>query len=177
MSIEWSTPDENGARTAWATREDGVRTQWTQDEHGWTSPTSADTSAPSPYEQQLTAAGYGDGQRQHYIEQSGQDPEYAACVWDEQIMLAAEAAGEIPARPVEPLTPAEQAENAARSQAMREYWQQYPEDQGGWDPLSNDNDDATKAQFDTFVSERTQQLLSTPEPSPAEYDDDFDMDL
>lgn len=52
------------------------------------------------YQRQLTAAGYGEKQHTRYIEESGEDPEYAACVWDEQIVAAAEAAGIIPENPM-----------------------------------------------------------------------------
>ncbi|MCZ0984029.1 hypothetical protein O1L60_45525 [Streptomyces diastatochromogenes] len=51
------------------------------------------------YQRQLTAAGYGEEQRTRYIEESGEGPEYAACVWGEQIVAAAEAAGIIPEAP------------------------------------------------------------------------------
>ncbi|MFJ2922901.1 hypothetical protein [Streptomyces sp. NPDC087307] len=65
------------------------------------------------YEWRLEAAGHGATQRQRYIESFGEDAEYAACQWDEMIVPAAEAAGVIPARPVEPLSPAEQARDTA----------------------------------------------------------------
>ncbi|MGX1759918.1 hypothetical protein ACWIG5_23925 [Streptomyces lydicus] len=69
---------------------------------------------PADYERDLDAAGYGDTQRQRYILEFGDDDEYAACQWDEMIVPAAEAAGIIPARPIEPVTPAEEARETAR---------------------------------------------------------------
>ncbi|MFJ8957321.1 hypothetical protein ACIRO1_45250 [Streptomyces sp. NPDC102381] len=128
------------------------------------------------YERGLESAGYGDSQRQRYIEGSGEDPEYAACQWDEMIVPAAEAAGIIPTRPSEPVSPAEEARAAARA----EYWQQHPDD--GWDPW--DNDPAKEAEFKTFVDSRTEQLLQEARPEPTEReqaapdpDDDFDVDM
>ncbi|MFI7352088.1 hypothetical protein ACIBSR_38280 [Streptomyces sp. NPDC049936] len=84
------------------------------------------------HQRQLTAAGYGDEQRARYIEESGQDPEHAACVWDEQIVPAAEAAGIIPGNP-NPFSPAEEATHAARDAAINEFWTRHPE----YDVFSN----------------------------------------
>ncbi|MFC8223568.1 hypothetical protein ACFUTY_36055 [Streptomyces sp. NPDC057362] len=84
------------------------------------------------YQRQLTAAGYGDEQRARYIEESGEDPEYAACVWDEQIVAGAEAAGIIPENP-RPFSPAEEATHAARDAAISEFWTRHPE----YDVFSN----------------------------------------
>ncbi|MFJ8855168.1 hypothetical protein [Streptomyces sp. NPDC102437] len=84
------------------------------------------------HQRQLTATGYGDEQRTRYIAESSQDPEYAACVWDEQIVAAAEAAGIIPENP-SPLSPTEEAAHAARDAAISEFWTQHPE----YDVFSN----------------------------------------
>ncbi|WP_105974717.1 hypothetical protein [Streptomyces geranii] len=84
------------------------------------------------YQQTLTAAGYGEDQRARYITESGMDPEYAACVWDEEIMPAAEAAGAIPANP-SPFDPAERATLDARDAAVDEFWRRHPE----YDVFSN----------------------------------------
>ncbi|MCQ4045826.1 hypothetical protein ACFOSC_27890 [Streptantibioticus rubrisoli] len=109
------------------------------------------------YDRTLDAAGYGSQQREQYIADSAEDPEYAACQWDEMIVTAAEAAGEIPARPVEPSSPVEQAQDAARQHAMTEYWHQHPVEQGGWDPFSNDPE--KEQHFTAFVSARSTQIL------------------
>ncbi|MBY8868728.1 hypothetical protein [Streptomyces sennicomposti] len=97
---------------------------------------TADQPAPhdqqAAYQRQLTAAGYGEEQRVRYIEESGEDPEYAACVWDEQIVAGAEAAGIIPENP-RSLSPAEEATHAARDAAISEFWTQHPE----YDVFSN----------------------------------------
>ncbi|MFF4607794.1 hypothetical protein ACFY12_34275 [Streptomyces sp. NPDC001339] len=137
-------------------------------------PVTVSTAEPETYEGQLAAyeqdvdaAGYGETQRQRYIEGSGQDAEYAACQWDEMIVPAAEAAGIIPARPIEPVSPAEQAREAARSHAMGEYWQQRPVEQGGWDPLTS-NDPAKEAEFQRFVEERSTRILQEVGPDLAE---------
>lgn len=119
------------------------------------------------YEQDLDAAGYGGVQRQRYIEGSGEDAEYAACQWDEMIVPGAEAAGIIPARPVEPVSPVEQAREAARSHAMGEYWQQHPVEEGGWDPLTS-NDPAKEAEFKQFVEDRSVTILQEVGPDLAE---------
>ncbi|WP_331758190.1 hypothetical protein [[Kitasatospora] papulosa] len=116
------------------------------------------TAAPT-YEQQLDAAGYGDTARQRYIDESGHDPEYAECTWDEMIVPAAEASGEIPAQPTEPVSPAVRAEWVARGQAMRAYWEQNPVEQGGYDPLSNTNPPGAEAQFHTIVDQTTTQIM------------------
>ncbi|WP_327299923.1 hypothetical protein [Streptomyces sp. NBC_01197] len=117
------------------------------------------TDAPT-YEQQLDAAGYGDAQRQRYIEESGQDPEYAECMWDEMVVPAAEASGEIPAAPAEPVSPAERAGWAARDQALRMYWEQNPVEQGGYDPLSsNNNQPGVEERFNIVVDQMSTQIL------------------
>ena len=116
------------------------------------------------YERDLDAAGYGDTQRQRYIEGSGEDAEYAACQWDEMIVPAAEAAGILPARPVEPISPAEQARDAARSHASDEYYKQHPDD--AWEPW--DNDPAKEAEYKAFVEARTMAILQEVGPDLAE---------
>ncbi|WP_093804048.1 hypothetical protein [Streptomyces sp. Wb2n-11] len=98
---------------------------------------TADQPAPhdqqqADHQQQLTAAGYGEEQRTRYIAESGEDPEYAACVWDEQIVAAAEAAGIIPEDP-SPFSPTEKATHAAREAAISKFWKQRPE----YDVFSN----------------------------------------
>ncbi|MFD5906555.1 hypothetical protein ACFWHG_34350 [Streptomyces microflavus] len=102
-------------------------------------PVTVTAIQPVPHDQQqaarqrqLTAAGYGEEQRTRYIEESGQDPEYAACVWDEQIVAAAEAAGIIP-ESTGPFSSAEEATHAARDAAISEFWTQHPE----YDVFSN----------------------------------------
>ncbi|MCX4885994.1 hypothetical protein [Streptomyces sp. NBC_00847] len=84
------------------------------------------TQLQDAYQQTLTAAGYGEDQRERYIRESGQDPEYAACVWDEEVMPAAEAAGAIPERP-SPFDPVERATLDARDAAVDEFWKAHPE--------------------------------------------------
>ncbi|MFJ2406642.1 hypothetical protein ACIOUE_35685 [Streptomyces xanthochromogenes] len=115
------------------------------------------------YERNLEAAGYGDTQRQRYLDESG-DPEYAACQWDEMILPGAEAAGIIPARPVEPLSPVEQARDAARAHASSEYYQQHPDD--AWEPW--DNNPAKETEYKTFVATRTTAILQEVGPDLAE---------
>lgn len=127
-----------------------------QTEDPWAPVTVTDTPT---YEQHLDAAGYGDAQRQRYIDESGQDPEYAECMWDEMVVPAAEASGEIPARPVEPVSPVVQAGWAARQQAMRTYWEQNPVEQGGYDPLSNTNEPGAEDRFNTVVDQISTQIL------------------
>ncbi|MFF0142664.1 hypothetical protein ACFYRN_40305 [Streptomyces sp. NPDC005227] len=125
------------------------------------------TAAPT-YEQELNAAGYGDTQRQRYIEESGQDPEYAESMWDEMVIPAAEASGEIPARPVEPVSPAVQAQWAARQQAMRTYWEQNPVEHGGYDPLSNTNEPGAEDRFNGVVDQLSTQILQDIGPALTE---------
>lgn len=84
------------------------------------------------YEQTLTAAGYGADQRERYIAESGEDPEYAACVWDEEIVPAAQAAGVLPENPA-PFGPAERATLDARDAAISQFWEAHPE----YDVFSN----------------------------------------
>lgn len=156
MSTQWSAPDEHGTSTAAVTREDGVQTQWSRDKHGWTTPVSGADS-----EQQLTDAGYGDDRRQRYIDESGQDPEYAACVWDEQIIPAAVAAGEIPEQPY-PFSAAELARHAASSTAVTEFSQQHPEH----DPF--DNDPASQQAFQQFVNARKEEIMREIGPALAD---------
>jgi len=154
VNIEWSAPDENGISTAWVADEDGNRTQWNRDENGWTSPMPSTIIEPS-HDQRLTAAGYGAAQRRRYIAESGQDPEYAACQWDDMIVPAAEAAGEIPANP-NPYTPAEQAILDAHRVARDEFWAQHPE----YDPLSNSpKNQALFKQADEYGDRRAREIL------------------
>ncbi|MEU0074120.1 hypothetical protein ABZ027_31965 [Streptomyces sp. NPDC006332] len=84
------------------------------------------------YQQTLTAAGYGEDQRDRYIAESGLDPEHAACVWAEEVLPAAEAAGAIPANPGY-FDPVERATLDARDAAVDEFWKQHPE----YDVFSN----------------------------------------
>lgn len=141
-------------------------------------------ATPPTYEQQLTAAGYGADQRARYIAESGQDPEYAACVWDEEVIGAAVAAGTIPEHTA-PYTPAEEATVAARSSAMSEFLDQHPD----YDALSNSPenqalfrqamDQADQKARETLGHDVAEHLLSTPRVAehagPAEDDLDFDM--
>ncbi|PJN21153.1 hypothetical protein [Kitasatospora sp. CB02891] len=73
----------------------------------------------SAHERKLAASSYGPDARARYIAEHG-DPEIAELEWDEQILPAAEASGELPYRPVEPLSPREQAEQEARTRTYRE---------------------------------------------------------
>ncbi|MGW6605144.1 hypothetical protein [Streptomyces sp. NPDC055036] len=150
-------------------KHNGEKPQQTAD--GLWAPVTVSATEPTTYEGQvaayerdLDAAGYGDSQRQRYIEGSGEDAEYAACEWDEMIVPAAEAAGAIPARPVEPVSPADQARDAARSHARGEYWQQNQQD--GWDPLTNDP--AKEAEFNAFVEDRSTRILQEVGPDLAD---------
>ncbi|WP_328973990.1 hypothetical protein [Streptomyces sp. NBC_00239] len=154
-------------------------------------PVTVTADQPAQYDQQqaahqrqLTAAGYGEEQRTRYIEESGQDPEYAACVWDEQIVAGAEAAGIIPENP-RPFSPAEEATHAARDAAISEFWTQHPE----YDVFSNSPEDQAlfrqamdhgdqKAR-EVLGDEVAEHLLSRPqEPAeePARQDDE-EIDL
>ncbi|MFF5808240.1 hypothetical protein [Streptomyces sp. NPDC012746] len=125
--------------------------------------------AATEYERQLTAAGFGAADRQQYIQGSGQPHGYAACLWDEFIVPGAEAAGLIPTRPTQLTSPAEQALIEARRQARLIYWEQYPEDRGGYDPLSNHNAPGVEAHFAAFVEDLAAQMLrAEPEQAPAD---------
>jgi hypothetical protein len=86
------------------------------------------TAAEEAYQQALAAAGYGPTDRARYIAASGQDPEHAACVWDEQILAAAEAAGIIPEPPRPPApTIEEQVRNWCDNAAYREFEEAHPD--------------------------------------------------
>ncbi|MFM9625060.1 hypothetical protein ACKI14_44970 [Streptomyces turgidiscabies] len=78
------------------------------------------------YQQTLTAAGYGEQQRERYIAESGLDPEYAACVWDGEIVPAAEASGAIPENPGY-FGPVERATLDTRDAAVDQFWAEHPE--------------------------------------------------
>ncbi|MCX4462413.1 hypothetical protein OOK58_59075 [Streptomyces sp. NBC_01728] len=140
------------------------------------------------YQQTLRAAGYGSEQRERYIEDSGLDPEYAACVWDEEVLPAAEAAGAIPESPGY-FDPAERATLDVRSAAVDEFWAQHPE--SDYDVFSNspENQQWFK-QAMTYGDEKARQvlgdqvaehLLSSPsaaaEESTHKVDDDFDIGI
>ncbi|WP_332011266.1 hypothetical protein [Streptomyces anulatus] len=162
-----------------------------QPEDPWASVTVT-ADPPAPYDQQqaahqrqLTAAGYGQEQRTRYIEESGQDPEYAACVWDEQIVAAAEAAGIIPEN-LSPFSPAEEATHAARDAAISEFWERHPEH----DVFSNSPENQTLFQQameygdekarEVLGGEVAEDLLSRPQESaeePAREVDEEDIDL
>lgn len=137
------------------------------------------------YQQMLTAAGYGTDQRDRYIEQSGLDPDHAACVWDEEIVPAAEAAGTIPGNP-DPFGPAERQTLNTRNAALDEFWKQHPE----YDVFSNapehqelfrqamEYGDARARQV--LGSQVADHLLSTPQVSAEDLDpevDEHDIDL
>lgn len=66
----------------------------------WTPPPAPPEPPLSEYEQALADAGYGPADRARFIAEYGTHPEYAACVWDEELVPAAEAAGTIPQRTV-----------------------------------------------------------------------------
>ncbi|MFJ2833602.1 hypothetical protein ACIPC1_39695 [Streptomyces sp. NPDC087263] len=134
------------------------------------------------YQQTLTAAGYGEDQRERYIAESGLDPEYAACVWDEEVMAAAEAAGAIPASP-SPFDPAERATLDARDAAVDAFWKEHPE----YDVFSNspENQALFRQAMDigdqrareVLGDQAAEHLLSRPAPEAPEIDEDLDIDI
>ncbi|MGW1765041.1 hypothetical protein ACWCQL_13320 [Streptomyces sp. NPDC002073] len=63
----------------------------------WTPPPARELT---DYEKALEAAGYGSDDRARFLAEYGTHPEYAAHVWDGEIIPAAEAAGAIPRRTV-----------------------------------------------------------------------------
>lgn len=164
------------------------QTQQTEPEDLWAPVTvSAEAVADheqlhDAYQQTLTAAGYGEDQRERYIKESGLDPEYAACVWDEEVMPAAEAAGAIPASP-SPFDPVERATLDARSAAVDEYMQQHPE----YDVFSNSQENqALFRQAMDYADQRAREvlggqvaehLLSRPAPEAPDLNDDLDIDV
>ncbi|MFI1734916.1 hypothetical protein ACH40E_38035 [Streptomyces acidicola] len=140
------------------------------------------------YEQTLNAAGYGPDQRERYINESGHDPEYAACVWDEEILPAAEAAGAIPEHPSY-FDPAERATLDVRNAAIDEFWKQHP--QSDYDVFNNSEESQrwfkqamtygdTKAR-EALGDQVAEHLLSSRSPAAGEElaheADDHDMDL
>lgn len=162
MSTGWSAPDEQGISTRWVTRDDGVQTKWKSDPHGWISP-SAPAARTSASDEQLAAAGYGDTARQHYIDHSGQDPEYAACTWDELIIPAAEAAGEIPE--TSHFDEAGRATMDALAEAGQIVWAS-----NHHDPF--DNSPAGQMAFRQYqqqVNQRAREILDAKGIEPAEY--------
>lgn len=70
---------------------------WASD---WTPPPATPEPPLSAYDQALAAAGFGPADRARFIAEHGTSTEYAACVWDEELVPAAEAAGTIPQRTV-----------------------------------------------------------------------------
>ncbi|MFD8621722.1 hypothetical protein [Streptomyces sp. NPDC059513] len=154
-------------------------------------PVTVTADQPVPHDQQqtahqrqLTAAGYGEEQRARYIEESGQDPEYAACVWDEQIVAGAEAAGIIPESPGA-FSPAEEEMRAARDAAISEFWTQHPE----YDVFSNSpenqalfrqamehGDQRAREALGDEVAEHLLSGSQTPAEEPAhEVDEEIDL--
>ncbi|MFF4828210.1 hypothetical protein ACFY20_35595 [Streptomyces sp. NPDC001312] len=152
-------------------------------------PVTVPTDQPTAYDQQQadyqqkrTAAGYGEEQRARYIEESGQDSEYAECVWDEQVVAAAEAAGIIPENP-SPFSPAEEATHAARDAAISEFWKQHPE----YDVFSNSPENQAlfrqamehgdqKAR-EALGNEVAEHLLSRPQEHTEQPDHEVDEDI
>jgi hypothetical protein len=152
-------------------------------------PVTVTTDQPAPYDQQhggyqsqLTAAGYGEEQRTRYIQESGQDPEYAACVWDEQIVVGAEAAGIIPENP-RPFSPAEEATYAVRDAAISEFWERHP----GYDVFSNSPenqalfrqamDHGDQKAREILGDEVAEHLLSRPQESAEEPHREIDEEI
>ncbi|MEU3084074.1 hypothetical protein ABZ697_27645 [Streptomyces albidoflavus] len=143
---------------------------------------SAYDQQQAAYKRQLTAAGYGAEQRARYIEESGQDPEYAASVWDEQVVPAAEAAGIIPENP-NPFSPAEEATHAARDAAVSQFWEQHPE----YDVFSNSPENQAlfrqamehgdqKAR-EVLGDKVAEHMLSRPRESTVECDREVDEEI
>ncbi|GGN47048.1 hypothetical protein [Streptomyces fuscichromogenes] len=137
------------------------------------------------YEQTLTAAGYGTDQRARYIAESGEDPEYAACVWDEEIVPAAQAAGVLPENPA-PFDPAERATLDARDAAISQFWEAHPE----YDVFSNSaenqelfrqamahGDDKAREVLGDQVAEHLLSSPSAPAEGAEHAVDDIDIDI
>ncbi|MEU0032008.1 hypothetical protein [Streptomyces sp. NPDC006335] len=135
------------------------------------------------YEQTLTAAGYGEDQRERYIQQSGLDPEEAALVWDNEIVPAAEAADAIPEHPGY-FDPVERATLDARDAAIDEFWKQHPE----YDVWSNSPENQAlfrqamgygdaKAR-EVLGDQAAEHLMSAPKATTADQDiEEDDIDL
>lgn len=158
-------------------------------EDPWAPVTVSDTAVTEhqqlqdAYQQTLTAAGYGEDQRERYIRESGLDPEHAACVWDEEVMPAAEAAGAIPENPGY-FDPIERATLDARDAALDEFWKQHPE----YDVFSNspENQELFRQAMshgdqrarEVLGDQVAEHLLSSPQEGPApKSDEDHDIDI
>ena len=113
------------------------------------------TDAPDDYGQQLARAGYGPEARQQYVTTGPGDAEYNAQVWDNLIIPAAVAAGEIGQD--QGIYAAEDwARLDARQHALGEWLHEHPE----YDPL--DNSAAAQDEFRqalAFVERRSRTLL------------------
>ncbi|MEY9961528.1 hypothetical protein [Streptacidiphilus sp. MAP5-52] len=123
------------------------------------------------YQQQLYSAGFGASDRAAYIGGSFEDPEYAALQWDENLLSQAEAAGQIPPRPMEPLSPREELTYEVRDQVHRELFER------GYDPFERNLTDEERAWEEARVEELVAQRLAAPEPPTQQVDTDFDFDL
>ncbi|WP_071330926.1 hypothetical protein [Streptomyces sampsonii] len=143
---------------------------------------SAYDQQQAAHQRQLTAAGYGAEQRARYIEESVQAPEYAASVWDEQVIPAAEAAGTIPENP-NPFSPAEKATHAARDAAISQFWEQHPE----YDVFSNSPenqalfrqamDHGDQKAREVLGDKVAEHMLSRPRESTVERDREVDEEI
>ncbi len=143
------------------------------------------------YQRRMDNSGLGEADRERYITGTV-DPRAAALVWDEQIIPAAEAAGDLPQAPIEPLSPREQAQQAARTEVYRALAADPQYD------ISAQESDETRTARTARIAELTEQLLpgfeaaearalqaeveaagcvqsETPGEVPAA--DEFDMDL
>ncbi|MCU4750296.1 hypothetical protein [Streptomyces sp. G-5] len=127
-------------------------------------------TTPQQYDQQLTAAGYGLDARQRYIDDAP-DPEYAECHWDNTIVPAAEASGEIPEPPVMHSVGDDLADrqNMAQRKASEEWYARHP-GLAPWDMTTEQNQ-----QYDEFTTRRMQQILHEPEIYPDDSDQDIEL--
>lgn len=123
------------------------------------------------YHQRLQEEGFSGYGRAAYITGSGGNPEFAELQWDEMILGQAEAAGVIPPKPTEPLSPREQFTIEARNQVTDELLER------GYDPWERDLTDDERAWQEARVEELVAQRLPAPQPPAPQIDTDFDLDL
>ncbi|NDL57004.1 hypothetical protein [Phytoactinopolyspora mesophila] len=101
-----------------------VRSAWTDMLEDYERRKQAYDDEQHAYEQELERAGYGEAARRSYIEAG--DPDFNEAEWDENIIPAAEASGELPERPMRPLHPYEQITIDAGHEAMGESLREHP---------------------------------------------------
>lgn len=107
------------------------------------------------YEKQLERAGYGPDAREQFIN-AASDPAARAEEWDNEVIPAAAAAGEIPEdEPVPPRTPAQEARDEALTRASEDYYEQHPD---GWEPWEADPE--REAEYQAFVDARAAELMA-----------------